>query len=309
MVLVARGGGGPVRRPDAPLITGLDAYRPSAAKPAPTTVTDPRRQAIGDSRAVRGNAAANTTDPRRQAIENRRAQTTQAAAAATSAGAPAGAAPPPGPRARDVVTGAIVNPPLHPLSNSVFLDGVNVPLQRGVMIRTQEVLGDDSTNIVMAQRYQFRFIYNPESVAFSSNVFQGMVPPGYQDPAATFQAKFVGQETLSFGLMIDRTQEVYEQGAVATRGTMPDVEALYKVVNGSKGIDAGFLYLSTVEVHWTRSATNSLPKFVGFVTSINVTHTKFTPLMTPIRSLVDISMTRISGTGATVSKSTEQGLI
>jgi hypothetical protein len=146
------------------------------------------------------------------------------------------------------------------------------------------------------KRYRFQFLYNPESININTNVFSGTVDPGFQNQADPLQAKFVGQESLSFGLMLDRSHEVYEQGARKTRGTLPDIEALYRVVNGSRGINAGFLYLSEVVCYF--GPANALAPFRGYVTSINITHTKFTAHMTPIRSIVDLSMARLADTAA-----------
>ena len=284
------------------------------SSPKPTVVYDPRQQAIQATRAARDPQAARPTSNSAELRASTQVAA-RAAAAKPAAGAPKGAAAAaPGVAAssavvRDRPRAPFSNPNLHPLAESTFTDGMNAKIQRGVMVRLDEVAGDANTRIPAAQRYQFRFLYNPESLAVSTNVFQGVVEPGFGPTNDPFAAKFVGQESMSFGLMVDRTQEVYEQGPVRTRGTLPDIEALYKVVNGSIGINAGFLYLSSVEVHWSRTATNSVPKFMGYVTSINVTHTKFTPYMTPIRSLIDISMARISTTGgANAIRSDAKGL-
>lgn len=231
-------------------------------------------------------------DPRQKAIQDTRAARTPAA------GAPSGVAPPSSFQ-RDPGGGDLINPPLHPLAETHFPDGMRLKIKRGVLIRMEEVVGDTSTVTSRANRYRFRFLYNPESIAISTNVFQGAVPPNFKtqvtDGSPDFVAKFVGQETVTFGLMVDRTQEVYEQGPASTKGTLPDIEALYRAINGSVGSKAGFLYLSTVKLQWS-SAPNALPAFTGYVTSVNVTHTKFTPYMTPMRSLIDLSLARISTT-------------
>lgn len=202
--------------------------------------------------------------------------------------------------AYDVPTGPLINPGHHPLSENQFLLGRENARRnphRGTIVRTADRAGTTDAAARPKQRYAFRFLYNPETISFNTNVYTGVVPPEYTDPAdeTAGGAKFIGQESVSFGLMLDRTQEVYERQLndwERNRGTLPDLEALYRVANGSIGMAAGFLYLSEVEIHW--GPRNALPMFRGYITSINVTHTKFTPNMTPMRSLVDINVVRLS---------------
>lgn len=190
----------------------------------------------------------------------------------------------------------LINPPHHALSENQFLLGRENARRnphRGTIVRTSSRAAGDSS-YRHRKRYGFRFLYNPETITFNTNVYTGVVPPEFQNPndPTAGGAKFIGQESVQFSLMLDRTQEVYEQGLQNTRGTLPDLEALYRVANGNIGMAAGFLYLSEVEIHWGPS--NALPMFRGYITSINVVHTKFTPHLTPMRSLVEVSVVRLS---------------
>ena len=215
--------------------------------------------------------------------------TPQQIAAATAAGLPT--KPP-----REQTKPPYVNAPLNPKSETNFPYGHDaVALKRGYIMRLAErAAARTSEYIPTNKRYKFRFLYNPESVTYSTNVYSGSVPPEFGNPNDVLTARFIGQETVSFGLMLDRTQEAYEQG-IKTRGTLPDLEALYRVVNGNPGLNTGFLYLSTVVIYWEpTNLVASLPPFFGYITNINVEHNQFNPRMCPIRSVVSISAARLA---------------
>lgn len=254
---------------------------PGTYKPAPTTTYTGAQEHRNGTTAPRAKAAAKPPPP-------------TSATAGAAAGGTTGRS-----YKHDVVSGPLINPKHHHLSESDFLLGRENARRnphRGTIVRTAEFAGASDAKFRPKKRYAFRFLYNPETITFNTNVYAGVAPPEFldqNDPTAG-GAKFIGQETVSFGLMLDRTQEVYEAklNDPENRGTLLDLEALYRVANGSVGMKAGFLYLSEVEIHW--GPRNALPMFRGYITSINVTHTKFTPNMTPMRSLVDISVARLS---------------
>lgn len=192
----------------------------------------------------------------------------------------------------------IINPPLHPKSETTFTYGMDVvKLQRGMLERIADraTLVGDKGVLPPNKRYKFRFLYNPESISVSTSTDAGLVPPELSTSSGLVVGKFPGQETWRFGLMLDRTQEAYDQG-IATRGTQVDIDALYRVINGNYG-NPGFLYLSAIRVHWgpTTKQSKPLAPFNGYITNLSITHTKFTPRMCPIRSIVDISITRLVG--------------
>lgn len=196
---------------------------------------------------------------------------------------------------------ATSNSPLNPRNESPFLAGRDAfGLRRGAIIRTHRDASSPGSYIPNpANRYTFRFLYNPETISFGNQSFEGVTPPNYQNPADNLVPLFVGKETVNFSLLLDRSQDVYEQG-LASRGTLDDVEALYRVVNGDLGSRAGFLSLSAVEIHWGPSTQNGrpVPMFPCFITSIDVAHTQFTPRMCPMRTAVSISAVRLVGSEA-----------
>lgn len=239
--------------------------------------------------------APNSTNPQSPNAVEGAAGSAAAAAAATGAGATGG-----GGAAETAARYALINPPLHPKSETTFPYGHDaVSLQRGMIERIQSNAATGTSNVTLPanQRYKFRFLYNPESISVSTAVDPGLVPPEVSTMSGEVVGRFAGQETWRFGLMLDRTQEAYEQG-IRTRGTQVDIDALYRVVNGNYG-NPGFLYLSAVRVYWgpTTQHGKPLPSFSGYITSINITHTKFTPRMCPIRSIVDLSITRLTELG------------
>jgi hypothetical protein len=199
--------------------------------------------------------------------------------------------------------GLLINPPLHPLSESPFMFGRDaVALQRGLIRRVSAVAGNDAAQPMTASdRYQFRFLYNPESLEFSNSTFTGLVDPLYAGSADYPHMRFPGQETVTFALMLDRTQDAYAQG-LTTLGTQVDIDALYRVINGSE-VNPGYLYLSAVEIFWGPASANGgytqngrpLPPFPCYITNLQISHTQFTPRMCPIRTIVTISANSLVG--------------
>lgn len=198
----------------------------------------------------------------------------------------------------------VQNGPLNPRAESDFRLGYDkFGLRRGCMIRTHRDASARQTRIVDPKnRYKFQFLYNPAQIDFGNAAFGGVVPPQYKNTNDNLIPMFVGQESCSFTLLLDRTQDAYEQG-LKTRGTLDDVEALYRVINGDQGSQAGFLSMSGVEIHWGPSTQNGRPlqPFPCFVTSLSISHTHFTPRMCPIRTALTISASRIVGSNTSAS--------
>lgn len=190
----------------------------------------------------------------------------------------------------------LINPPLHPKAETTFREGFGyVSLQRGMIRRLAGREPESTKTERIENSYRFRFLYNPAEIAVQNSVFQGVLPADYKNSDDPFRARFPGQEGLSFSLMLDRTNDVYDQG-MATRGTMVDLDALYRVINGT-AINPGFLTLSAVEIHWGPRTQNSqpLPPYVGFITNLTINHVKFTPRMIPMRTVVNITVNRLVG--------------
>lgn len=194
----------------------------------------------------------------------------------------------------------VSNKPLSIRTETNFPYGMDsFGLRRGAMIRIQRDASNPGTRIVDPKnRYTFNFLFNPDTLNFSNGSFAGVVPPQYKNTNDNLAPMFVGQESLSFNLLLDRTQEAYEEG-LSTRGTLDDVEAAYRVINGDFGSSAGYLSLAAVEIHfgpWTQNG-HPVPVFPCYITSLSVTHTQFTPRMCPIRTTLQISATRLVGVG------------
>lgn len=200
---------------------------------------------------------------------------------------------------------AVSNGPLNPRAESNFRLGYDAfGLRRGRMVRMYRDASARTTRIVDPKnRYTFQFLYNPAQLDYGNSAFGGVVPPQYKNTNDNLVPMFVGQESVSFTLLLDRTQDAYEQGA-KTRGTLDDVEALYRVINGDQGSQAGFLSMSGVEIFWGPSFGNSahpVPSFPCYVTSLSISHTHFTPRMCPIRTGLTISANRIVGSNTSTT--------
>lgn len=94
------------------------------------------------------------------------------------------------------------------------------------------------------------------------------------------------------------------------RGTIADIEYLYRAINGS-GPSAGDKWVNSRGQH-TADIGFLMPtllnvdigplSYQGYVTSMNVTHLAFTPDMTPIRSDVTVSLNLLATAGITSDK-------
>lgn len=194
----------------------------------------------------------------------------------------------------------VANKPLSARTETSFPYGHDAfGLRRGAIIRTHRDAANKSTFISNPKyRYTFNFLFNPETINFGNSSFAGVVPPEYKNTNDNLVPLFVGQESCNFSLLLDRTQEAYEEG-LSTRGTLDDVEALYRVVNGDFGSSAGYISLAAVEIHFGPTTQNGrpIPMFPCYITSIDVTHTQFTPRMCPMRTTIQISAARLVGVG------------
>jgi hypothetical protein len=82
-------------------------------------------------------------------------------------------------------------------------------------------------------------------------------------------------------------QKIYD---LSTRGTLADIEYLYKTINGAnwtrlgqRTSDIGFLMMTLVEIEIGPS------RYLGYLNSLNINHTFFTTDMIPLRSTLDLS--------------------
>ena len=193
-------------------------------------------------------------------------------------------------------------------------------------------------------KYGFQFMWNPASV--TSSVARNMdVTPSSADKLRVVSGVFPGQESVSFNIMLDRTNDfacargLQKTGALAELavlksyytsfyptlnekvtfeqkmddllkyGTMADLEYLFKGINGSglgdgewasllgkKTANLGYLQPTLMGVTLGPDRTTSL-SYVGWITSISMTHTSFTEEMIPLRTEVSFSIECFAGSG------------
>jgi hypothetical protein len=193
-------------------------------------------------------------------------------------------------------------------------------------------------------KYGFQFMWNPASV--TSSVARNMdVTPSSADKLRVVSGVFPGQESVSFNVMLDRTNDfacargLQKTGALAElkvldsyyknsypttstkvtfeekmgdllkHGTMADLEYLFKAINGSglgdgewasllgkKTANLGYLQPTLMGVTLGPDRTTSL-SYVGWITSISMTHTSFTEEMIPLRTEVSFSIECFAGSG------------
>ena len=137
--------------------------------------------------------------------------------------------------------------------------------------------------------WAFRFLYNPNAITVSTQI-DAEATPTLLDPGLFFGQ----QQAIGFQLYLNRTAEVNwgiqnaDYREIIAAGTQYDVNHLYKVINGDRG-DVGFLVNTLVRVVFGPSIF-----YEGFITNIDVQHTHFNARMTPIQSMVNITMTRVN---------------
>jgi hypothetical protein len=213
----------------------------------------------------------------------------------------------------------------------------------------KQIVGDDS------YKYGFQFLWNPESISVSVN--RNMeVTPSASDVYTSVSGAFPGQESVSFSITLDRTNDFacirnfyhnagvlndgnyvdfvqyYANGGkhplarvedwalqikkLAELGTMADLEYLFKAINGDgkfgdansdgwknmlgkQTADLGYLQPSLMAFELggdtnNFSSMNSL-SYVGWLSSLSISHTSFAENMVPLRTTVGISFDCFAG--------------
>jgi len=194
-------------------------------------------------------------------------------------------------------------------------------------------------------KYGFQFLWNPAEV--TSSVARNMdVTPSAADKLRVVSGVFPGQETVSFNVLLDRTNDfacarglqktgvsselkdleifyknsyypttntkvTFEEkmDALLKYGTMADLEYLFKSINGSglgdgewasllgkKTANLGYLQPTLMGVTLGPDRTTSL-SYVGWITSISMSHSSFTEEMIPLRTTVSFSIECFAGSG------------
>jgi hypothetical protein len=178
--------------------------------------------------------------------------------------------------------------------------------------------------------YGFQFIWNPESYNVSVTINSDVTPSSNQYWATALPV-FPSGETMAVSIVLDRTNDFaatallteaqetqnyaytgvssyrpYSElyGSIAdidnistmvkdmqSRGTMADIEFLYKTINGdgwkntvtgNTTSDIGFLMMTLVHIELGPT------KYIGYLNSLNITHQKFTPTMVPLTTQLDM---------------------
>ena len=198
--------------------------------------------------------------------------------------------------------------------------------------KTGEALANTSLN-----NYGFQFLWNPTTI--SSSVMRNMeITPSHADRLKSVAGAFPGQETVSFNIVLDRVNDFacikgestgaglsryYNTGYPGStkisidqkitdlqkRGTMADLEYLFKAINGGsssegewstllnkKTANIGFLMPTLLGLVLGPDVTESL-SYVGWLTGITMQHEMFTQSMIPIRTTVSLNMECFAGSG------------
>ena len=188
----------------------------------------------------------------------------------------------------------------------------------------------------------FQFLWNPETISTTTTRNSNVVPSNL-DKFANVNSLFTAMEALNFSITIDRTVDfafakaLYNKGAsgfdqyytngypgdqsetfdqkfdaLMKRGTLADIEYIYRAINGSgqngnmwlngfgqETAELGFLSPVAIAVRFGPDA-NSI-SYVGWVESLQIQHTRFTENMIPINSVVNVqfnAFSRVSLNGA-----------
>ena len=189
----------------------------------------------------------------------------------------------------------------------------------------------------------FQFLWNPETISTITTRNSNVVPSNL-DKFANQGSLFTAMEALNFSITIDRTvdfafakalynkgasvfEDYYRNGypgdlsetfdqkfdALMKRGTLADIEYIYRAINGSgqngnmwlngfgqETAELGFLSPNAIAVRFGPDSSSSI-SYVGWVESLQIQHTRFTENMIPINSVVNVqfnAFSRVSLNGA-----------
>lgn len=171
------------------------------------------------------------------------------------------------------------------------------------------------------QMYGFKFLYNPSEVEMGWQIQQAMNPTFLAEGKDAFQiisADLLGS-TISFTLLINRIEDFkvrdpttaypspvskLEREKILERGTMYDLEYLFKTLNGPSanflsplnGItaDRGWLRPAIVELHLGKRL-----RYRVRLATFGVKHSIFTPNMIPMLTSVSLQFARFNDAAMT----------
>jgi len=195
-----------------------------------------------------------------------------------------------------------VNPAADPRLNSI-LTKMNSPLKQGIIQQTDD-------NVQGPQKYPFacRFMFNPTTLSVGYQAIESGIDPSEQTAAQQAAVAIgVGQTTLAFNLLFDRTYEV-AYGPGKTRptdlrdiGVYRDIAALESVVkardNFAPAADAVITPMTLVPCYFVfgGGAGKVGLTFIGAITSMTVDYSTFSDRMVPMRAAVTLQVTQHLG--------------
>jgi hypothetical protein len=204
------------------------------------------------------------------------------------------------------------------------------------------------SSIPKDNNWGFQFLWNPETISTTTTRNSNVVPSNL-DKFANQGSLFTAMEALTFSITIDRTvdfafakalynkgasgfEEYYRTGypgdtsetfeqkfdALMTRGTLSDIEYIYRAINGSgqngnmwlngfgqETAELGFLSPTAIAVRFGPSASSI--SYVGWIESLQIQHTRFTENMIPINSVVNVQFNAFSRVSLTSTPLTAFG--
>lgn len=120
----------------------------------------------------------------------------------------------------------------------------------GTLIGTNEVLSAYKDEPDKDYRYGFRFLYNPTTISMVASVNKDISPQAQKDASGMMLITASGIGTISMELLLNRIPEVNEkrkdkelteeQKDLRDRGTIVDLDYLFRVPNGTWGIASGY---------------------------------------------------------------------
>ena len=174
--------------------------------------------------------------------------------------------------------------------------------------------------------YGFRFLYNPKEVSMSWGVTEGVNYEGVAsglDPFSPITPALINS-TVSFSLMLNRTNDMAwldtnglipgvtdpyptfntkdkqkELAEIYKRGTMYDLEYLFKAIMGVNSVHDSKLNGKTADYGWLQGVAVELHlgagmKYLVRISSLEVNHMIFNERMVPLLSTLNVSCTRFN---------------
>lgn len=231
--------------------------------------------------------------------------------------------------------------------NLVISSAPSVSTDGGAQRAAARAAREYKKTAIRDRKFGFQFLWNPETISQSVDV-NLEVTPSIKDRFRTVSGVFPSMEYVNLNIMLDRTNdfacirseragsgvpasgwknllEFYKEGffplqdnkesvmlekiqELADKGTLHDLEYLFKTVNGSgvgttgdwanllgrKTADIGFLQPTLLGIQLGPSLQNSL-SYVGWINTLNINHVAFNQAMVPIRTQVSMGIRCFTG--------------